>query len=164
MVTASSTIFAASSGIITTTASLDFESQSNYNLIVTVTDDGSPPLSFAVFMTIFILDENDNAPQYTEQSYTASVMENAAMGTFVADLSASDADSGTNAEIFYSLVGTDQNSVFRIDNTSGFVLVVRPEALDYEIESSRMTVLQVQAQDRGTPSTSSQTIVRYTLE
>ena len=150
----------ASSGVITTTASLDFESQSNYNLIITATDGGSSPMVFSVFITIFILDENDNAPRFFQQSYTAPVVENPDMGTFVADLSASDADSGTNAEILYSLVGADQNSAFRINSTSGFVSVLRPEALDYELASSRMTVLQVQAQDRGTPSASSQTIVR----
>jgi hypothetical protein len=116
-------------------------------------------MQFSFFMSISVLDENDNAPQFTEQSYTASVLENSAEGVVVINLVATDRDSGSNSEIIYSLVAANENSSFRIDNTSGIVSVLRPEALDFELPSSRMFVLQVQARDRGTPPASSQTVV-----
>lgn len=156
-------IFAASSGIITTTTPLDFESQSVYNVIVIASDGGTPPLQFSFFMALSVLDENDNTPRFMQQSYTAMVPENSAENTFVTNLEAVDEDSGTNAEIVYSFVATGQSSAFSIDNTSGIVSVLRPEALNFEVASSRILVLQVLAQDRGSPPASSQTVVSEIL-
>lgn len=116
-------------------------------------------MQFNFSMTLSVLDENDNTPQFAQQSYTAMVPENSAENIFVANLAAVDEDSGTNADIVYSFVGTGPSSPFSIDNTSGIVSVLRPEALDFEVASSRMFVLQVQAQDRGSPPASSQTVV-----
>lgn len=108
-------------------------------------------------MVISVLDENDNAPQFAQTSNEATIPENSAENAFVANLAAVDGDSGTNSEIIYSIVATSQNPIFRIDNTSGIVLVSRPDALDFEV--TPMFVLQVQARDMGTPPASSQTLV-----
>lgn len=150
-------LFSESSGIVTTTALLDYETQTQYSLIVTVSDNGTPRLEFMFFMVITVIDENDNSPQFLRQSNMATIPENSIENSLVINLAAVDADSGTNSEIFYSIITSDKDSAFRIDNTSGMVLVQRPELLDYE--TRQMFVLQVQAEDMGVPSTSSSTLV-----
>ena len=45
---------------------------------------------------------NDNRPIFSQNEYHTSVIENAALGTTIAVISATGGDSGTNGEIIYS--------------------------------------------------------------
>ena len=119
-------------------------------------DQGVPALSSSVFATITILDENDNAPQFSRQTNVATIPEHSSFGSFVINLGATDADSGTNAQLVYSIVG-DSGSIVRIDSGTGIVTVQNSSSLDYETQ--RMFVVQVQAEDMGIPSLSSRVIV-----
>lgn len=46
-------------------------------------------------VTVFIRDQNDNYPEFTEAIYEVSVLENCAVGSTVAWVQALDGDSGT---------------------------------------------------------------------
>ena len=48
-------------------------------------------------------------------NYTVSVYENSPMGTPLVNVTATDADSGQNAKITYSVTGGDPYSVFTVD-------------------------------------------------
>ena len=48
-------------------------------------------------VVIFVEDVNDHGPEFSQTSYKAQVVENAAPGTDVVQLSASDNDVGINA-------------------------------------------------------------------
>ena len=49
-------------------------------------------------------DANDNRPQFASSVYEESLMENSEIGRIVTVVSATDEDSGTNAQLSYSIV------------------------------------------------------------
>ncbi|XP_029627108.1 protocadherin gamma-A1 isoform X21 [Salmo trutta] len=75
---------------------LDREKQEHLFLTLTAIDGGDPPLSGTMQIEITVLDANDNAPVFTQEMYKATITENAAKGTVLSTVSASDADDGSN--------------------------------------------------------------------
>ena len=69
------------SGIITINRRLNRELTPKYDLIISVQDQGDPPLSSKTSLEITVLDENDNAPVFSKSSYFASISENMPIGT-----------------------------------------------------------------------------------
>lgn len=72
-------------------------------MLFQVRDQGFPVKSNVVRVIINIEDSNDNAPWFTSLQYTARVLEIAAIGSSVLQVTALDKDTGMNAEIFYSI-------------------------------------------------------------
>ncbi|XP_047441794.1 protocadherin beta-18-like [Mugil cephalus] len=56
---------------LVTTGHLDRELVSDYNITITATDEGSPPLSSSKTVELSVADINDNPPVFEEQSYSA---------------------------------------------------------------------------------------------
>lgn len=56
-------------------------------------------------MKVNVLDANDNLPKFDQSTYAYSIPENLQPGTKIANLTATDIDSGINSEITYSLQG-----------------------------------------------------------
>lgn len=56
-------------------------------------------------MQVIVLDANDNLPKFAQSTYAYSIPENFIPGTSIANLTATDIDSGINGEITYSLQG-----------------------------------------------------------
>lgn len=98
---------------------LDREVHDYYSLTVIATDSGSPPRSSSVPVVIHIIDENDNAPQFTNSTFTFSINENDPIDSFVGKLTATDRDIGRNAELIYTL-SSNQND-FVVDPRNGFI-------------------------------------------
>ncbi|XP_019116089.2 protocadherin alpha-5-like, partial [Larimichthys crocea] len=59
---------------------LDRENTSVYNVTITSTDEGSPPLSSIRVITVHVSDVNDNAPRFMEPVIHAYVKENSPVG------------------------------------------------------------------------------------
>ncbi|KAI6657178.1 protocadherin Fat 4-like [Oopsacas minuta] len=121
-----STIFSVdpSTGVIRLTESLDLDSsglngQSQYTFDLLAADQGSPALTGTIAVIINVLDKNTNVPLFDSPPYTAGVLENATNGTFIIQLTASDAD--TNGVINYEIVGGNQDLLFEINATTGAV-------------------------------------------
>lgn len=75
-------------------------------------------------------DTNDNPPVFHENAYSFDIPENAARGSVVGTVSASDPDFGVNAQLTYSLISDWANDVFSLNPQTGvFTLTAR---LDYE--------------------------------
>ncbi|KAL4822593.1 hypothetical protein H8958_008417 [Nasalis larvatus] len=90
---------------------LDRESRGEYNITITVTDLGTPTLKTQLNITVLVADVNDNAPTFTQTSYTLFVRENNSPALHIGSISATDRDSGTNAQEFEFRVGaTDRGS------------------------------------------------------
>ena len=70
--------------------------------------------SFQTQVYIEIGDINDNDPVFDPVNYTVSVNENEPMGTPLINVTATDADSGQNAKITYSVTEGDSLSVFTV--------------------------------------------------
>ncbi|XP_004854556.1 protocadherin beta-15 [Heterocephalus glaber] len=61
---------------LVTEGALDRESRAEYNITITVTDLGTPRLKTQHNITVQVSDVNDNAPTFTQTSYTLWVPEN----------------------------------------------------------------------------------------
>ena len=126
---------------------LDREADAAYQLVIEATDGGRPALSGRITVNVTILDLNDNPPTFSQQRYTASVPENATVGTGVVTVAASDPDLGNNGQVTYSINRrqSDTGELFTIDEFSGLLSVNK--RLDFESKDSHELV--VVATDRG---------------
>ncbi|XP_075608461.1 protocadherin-7 isoform X4 [Balearica regulorum gibbericeps] len=113
-------------GTIFSTISFDREQQTSYTFKVKAVDGGEPPRSATATVSLFVMDENDNAPTVTfpsNSSYTV-LPPSSNMRTVVATVVATDADTGLNADLNYSIVGGNPFKLFEIDPASGVVSLV----------------------------------------
>lgn len=95
-------------------------------------------------INVNLQDANDNSPVFTQSSYRVQVEENAKVGTKVADLMATDKDSGQFGKIIYVLKGFGSDN-FYTDSESGGLFVGKN--LDYEYQKSYS--LSIVAVDSG---------------
>uniref|UniRef100_A0A3P9L1I8 Protocadherin 1 gamma 32 n=1 Tax=Oryzias latipes TaxID=8090 RepID=A0A3P9L1I8_ORYLA len=111
---------------------LDREKEEQISLVLTAVDGGEPQMSGTMMIVVTVLDANDNAPVFTQQTYKATVTENSPKGTVVAAVTASDADHGSNSRITYSITNTVGNvgEYFDIDKEKGEVILINN--IDYE--------------------------------
>ncbi|XP_065146666.1 protocadherin gamma-A3-like isoform X34 [Paramisgurnus dabryanus] len=135
---------------------LDREKEKHHNLILTAFDGGKPQRSATVQINIFVLDVNDNAPVFSQSSYKASVVENAAKGTVVTTVSATDADESSNDVQYYFEHATSAvKALFSIDADSGEVKVIG----DIDYEKHKQFTFKVKAKDHGDLTDSSEIII-----
>ncbi|XP_008567692.1 PREDICTED: protocadherin beta-8 [Galeopterus variegatus] len=147
-----------------TEGALDREIRAEYNITITVTDLGTPRLKTEHSITVQVSDVNDNAPAFTQTSYTLFVRENNSPALHIGSVSATDRDSGANAQVTYSLLPTHDPqlalaSLVSINADSGHLFALR--SLDYE--ALRAFEFRVGAADRGSPALSSDALVRVVL-
>ncbi|XP_055459619.1 protocadherin beta-18-like, partial [Psammomys obesus] len=140
---------------------LDRESRAEYNITISVSDMGTPRLTTQHAITVQVSDVNDNAPAFTQSSYTLSVRENNSPALHIGTIRATDSDSGSNAHITYSLLPPqdpqlDLDSLISINADNGQLFALR--TLDYE--ALQNFEFLVAATDQGTPALSSQALVR----
>ncbi|NXD44618.1 PCDGH protein, partial [Copsychus sechellarum] len=126
---------------------LDRESESSLRLLLTAVDGGDPPRTGTAQLWINVTDANDNPPVFAQDRYRVSLREDAAPGSTVLNVSASDADTGTNARITYSFGKMPAKVLqkFMVNAESGTITL--QEELDFE--DTRGYVLLVEARDGG---------------
>ncbi|XP_006866305.1 PREDICTED: uncharacterized protein LOC102841996 [Chrysochloris asiatica] len=140
---------------------LDREQTAEYNVTITATDKGKPPLSSSTSIALHIADVNDNAPAFHQASYLVHVAENNPPGVSIAQVSASDPDLGPNGRVYYSIVASDLepgtlSSYLSVSAQSGVVFAQR--AFDHE--QLRAFELTLQARDQGSPALSANVSLR----
>ena len=116
--------------------SLDREKQAQYTLKVQAKDEGNPPRVGETVVIVIVRDGNDNLPVFQPDQFKASVKENSPAGTPVLQVTATDADSGNNGKITYSLTMT--LDLFTIDPTTGEITTTasldREKTASYELK------------------------------
>uniref|UniRef100_UPI00398ED6B3 uncharacterized protein n=1 Tax=Pristiophorus japonicus TaxID=55135 RepID=UPI00398ED6B3 len=131
---------------------LDRESASTFNVTVTCSDGGSPPLTANKTIPVEVSDRNDNAPQFAQPVLTAYVMENNNIGASIFSVTAFDADIDQNARLSYAILdsrvqGESVSNYVYINSENGIIYSYR--SFDYEqLKNFR---IQVRAHDRGVP-------------
>ncbi|XP_063060213.1 protocadherin gamma-C5-like [Engraulis encrasicolus] len=145
---------------LVTSGPLDREKYAEYNIEISASDLGSPPLSSHRVIPVRILDVNDNAPKFSQPEYNVYVFENNTPGSIIYSVSASDADIGENAKITYSVLESKVQDVpvasyvyMNSDNGSIFSM----NAFDYE--KTKVFQILVQAKDQGSPPLTSNATV-----
>lgn len=69
------------SGLVTTAAALDRETQMEVWFLVVAADGGEPSLSSTATVTVLVEDVNDNEPVFQQQLYNVSIPEHSDIGT-----------------------------------------------------------------------------------
>ena len=141
-------------GEVKTTLGLDREKISSYVIGVRAEDGGNPKQSTETTISVDVKDVNDNAPYFSITSDKVEIGENTIVNDFYT-VTASDKDTGINAELVYEIsvgVGSDK---FTINPSNGSLSTVvklgRSSASSYTI-----TIL---VKDKGNPSLTSQPFV-----
>ena len=92
-----------SAGELRKVGPLDRETNSSVEIEIIATDNGVPSKSTTQKVLILVTDYNDNAPIFYPHNVTYHVAENARHGTVIATINATDADTGNNSKITYTL-------------------------------------------------------------
>uniref|UniRef100_A0A8C5M7Z1 Cadherin domain-containing protein n=1 Tax=Leptobrachium leishanense TaxID=445787 RepID=A0A8C5M7Z1_9ANUR len=145
--------------------SLDREKNSEYNVDITVTDEGSPPLSVTQLITVQISDINDNHPTFPQSSQTMSIKENNPPGSHIYTVSAFDVDISQNSFITYSIIdstldGIPISSYISINPENGKVFAL----LSFDHEQLTHFQCQIKATDTGLPPLSSNLTLHVFIE
>ncbi|KAJ8262011.1 hypothetical protein GJAV_G00161080 [Gymnothorax javanicus] len=136
------------SGAITTQMEIDYEDQASYTLAIIARDNGIPQKSDTTYVEVIVLDSNDNAPQFLQDSYQGNVFEDVAPMTSVLQISAADRDSGSNGRVSYTFQGGDDgDGDFLIETYSGIIRTARK----LDRENVPVYNLKAFAVDRGDP-------------
>ncbi|XP_030621270.1 protocadherin alpha-7-like [Chanos chanos] len=140
---------------------LDRELQSNYDITITATDLGQPPLSTFKTLNVQVSDINDNSPEFTENPLEFYLVENNPPGALIFSVSASDKDINENAVVSYHVVrgdGTqnDMTSFLNINSENGNVRALK----SFDFEKVKNFQFHVVATDGGVPPLSSNVTVK----
>ncbi|XP_036069793.1 protocadherin gamma-A12 isoform X33 [Oryzias melastigma] len=151
-------------GLIHAVRSFDYEQLRSFQVQVMARDNGSPPLSSNVSVSVLIWDVNDNSPQILYpapegSSFMTELVPKAAHGgSLVSKVIAVDADSGQNAWLSYHIVKSTDPGLFTIGLHSGEIRTQR----DISQSDSMKQNLIVAVKDNGQPSLSA-TCAMYLL-
>uniref|UniRef100_A0A2K6LFP9 Cadherin domain-containing protein n=1 Tax=Rhinopithecus bieti TaxID=61621 RepID=A0A2K6LFP9_RHIBE len=119
-------------GVLYALQSFDYEQFRDLQLRVVARDSGDPPLSSNVSLSLFVLDQNDNAPEIlypalpTDGSTGVELAPRSAEpGYLVTKVVAVDKDSGQNAWLSYRLLKASEPGLFAVGEHTGEVRTVR---------------------------------------
>ncbi|XP_035669885.1 protocadherin-15-like isoform X2 [Branchiostoma floridae] len=139
---------------------LDFEMGPEYTLVVQADDSQNQGNTTVI---VAVNDMNEFAPVFSQNVYTAEVLDNAVVGTIVTTVNATDNDvKGTpSAQVLYRLADEDSMAagLFRVDRVSGVVT----SRVNLRESPGDTYQLAVEAYDGGDPVMSSQTTVNITV-
>ncbi|XP_034086824.1 protocadherin alpha-C2-like isoform X1 [Gymnodraco acuticeps] len=137
---------------VVTSAFLDRETISSYNVTVNAVDGGTPALSSQMTFKVAVADVNDNPPRFEQTSYTVYITENNAPGAPLCVVKATDADAAENARITYTVLNDNNHGIpvasyISIKPAKGEAYALRA----FDFEKLREFHFQVKAQDNGVP-------------
>ncbi|XP_047440698.1 protocadherin-12 isoform X2 [Mugil cephalus] len=143
-------------GDVSVKAPLDYEAGSSYEVIVQASDRGPNAIPAHCKLHVKLVDVNDNAPRIrvhlTQHNLPgATVLEGASVGTFIAMVMVSDADSGRNGEVEAHI--QEDSGPFRLKKHDGRIYtIVTDGGLDRE--KMMQYNITLTARDFGSPSLS----------
>uniref|UniRef100_A0A3P8V3E1 Si:ch73-379j16.2 n=1 Tax=Cynoglossus semilaevis TaxID=244447 RepID=A0A3P8V3E1_CYNSE len=145
---------------LVTKAALDRETVSHYDLSITATDCGEPPLSTIITLSIDVSDVNDNAPEFPHSPLELYLLENNVPGAPIFSVSAFDKDLNSNAAVSYQIRGEDGGhkdlaSFLNINSDNGGIVALK----SFDFEKLKKFNFHVVASDSGSPSLSSNVTV-----
>ncbi|XP_062835530.1 protocadherin gamma-A6 isoform X4 [Anolis carolinensis] len=153
-------------GVVYALNSFDYEEIQEIRFLVKAQDGGSPPLTSNVSVTIFILDQNDNAPEILYPSPPTDgstgielAPRSSEPGYLVTKVVAVDADSGQNAWLSYQLTKATEPGLFTLGLHTGEIRTSR-FLLEKDALKQSLVVL---VKDNGQPPLSASATVTVVL-
>ncbi|OPJ75325.1 protocadherin-23 isoform B [Patagioenas fasciata monilis] len=132
-------------GSLVLSSVLDREVAASHRLVLLASDRGTPSLNSTATVLITVLDVDDNPPVFSSPEYHIHVKESVPVGSHITEVSATDCDAGTNAEITYAIVSGNDRGHFHLDGKTGSVDLMKK--LDYE-DTMKFSLI-IQATDGG---------------
>ncbi|XP_060233386.1 protocadherin alpha-C1 isoform X3 [Meriones unguiculatus] len=132
---------------------LDREQASEYQVLITASDGGLPPLSVQKTLTVSVADVNDNTPSFPQPQQELFVAENNSPGVSLGRVFAQDPDLGLNGLVFYELLDVISegmpvaSSLVAVGSTSGVITA----KTSFDFEQLRGFHFQVEGRDGGIP-------------
>jgi len=130
---------------------LDREATASARVRLLAVDRGDVPRTGSINVDVIVGDENDNAPRFERDEYRVDVPEDAAIGTTIVRLHATDADTGENGHVRYafsSRTAATYGNQFAIDRETGNVVLL--QSLSYAPGDDEVEYhLSVVAEDAG---------------
>ncbi|KAM4875290.1 protocadherin alpha-C1 isoform 3-T3 [Thomomys bottae] len=145
---------------------LDREQTSTYQVLITASDGGTPPLSTQKTLTVSVADVNDNTPSFHQAHQELFVAENNGPGACLGRVFAKDPDLGMNGHVFYELLdvvseGLPASSLVVVEPSSGTITA----KTSFDFEQLRGFHFQVEGRDGGIPPRSATvTINLYVID
>ncbi|GAB1604097.1 hypothetical protein Ahia01_000691000 [Argonauta hians] len=133
---------------------LDRETKDTYNIKVVAKDGGSPLKQSILDVKIFVEDENDNTPQFSQRVYNVSIEHNLKKNIPIVSLSAKDLDINENGKISFYFSQKTENELkefFDLGERTGILLLKKTLPLG----KKQSFKLYVKASDNGNPPLSS---------
>ncbi|XP_057706842.1 protocadherin alpha-4-like isoform X37 [Corythoichthys intestinalis] len=140
---------------------LDRELVSDYDITITATDCGQPPLSTFKIIHLEVSDVNDNIPTFMHNPIQLYLMENNIQGNSIFSVTAFDKDLNENAALTYHISRGEgsqakMSTFLNINPETGDITALK--SFDFEILKSFH--FQVVATDGGSPPLSSNVTVK----
>lgn len=132
-------------GSLVLSSVLDREVAASHCLVLLASDRGTPSLNSTATVLITVLDVDDNPPVFSSPEYHIHVKESIPVGSHITEVSATDCDAGTNAEITYAIISGNDRGHFHLDGKTGSVDLMKK--LDYE-DTMKFSLI-IQATDGG---------------
>lgn len=99
--------------------SLDYESYKVLSMTVKAKDGDSPPKTASTNVTIYITDFNDNPPEFSPVFYNAEAPITEVCDFVITEVTATDKDEANNAEVFYLINPSFEQTPFRVELETG---------------------------------------------
>ncbi|XP_066524872.1 protocadherin alpha-8-like [Hoplias malabaricus] len=146
---------------LVTNGRLDRELTAHYEITITATDLGRPPLSSVRKLNVRISDVNDNSPEFPQNPLELYLYENNSPGAPIISVTATDKDLNENAAINYQIIRgdatrTDMTSFLNINPETGVIHALK----SFDFESVKWFQFHVLATDSGSPALSSNVSVK----
>ncbi|XP_060576432.1 cadherin-87A-like isoform X2 [Ruditapes philippinarum] len=126
-------------GVIQAEIVYDREKVDKYVLLLKARDNGKTRLETTRFLTVVVLDVNDNYPVFNEREYQIDITENEPLGDIKQIPSATDLD--LNPVIYYDIISGNEDGVFELDRNTRMLSLVKP----VDRESKGIYYIDVQA-------------------
>ncbi|XP_074651233.1 protocadherin Fat 1-like [Tubulanus polymorphus] len=136
------------SGIIYLHKRLDYEVKTSFDIPIMAIDVGGRS-GFTTLM-LKVLDVNDNSPKFLLSQYRANVRGTAHPDTMVAHIRATDADSGDNAVLEYSIHDENSTVVSTLFSVEDFTGIIRVQSYLNQSEGKTFHFF-IRVSDKGSP-------------
>ncbi|ELU00169.1 hypothetical protein CAPTEDRAFT_100575, partial [Capitella teleta] len=113
----------------------DREVSAEYQVAMSCTDHGSPPMSTTRRIPVQITDINDNPPKMSANNFVVAFKENNSLNAVIIQINATDADEGKNAALKFSIESTTEGSSDTVHINPVTGVVTAQVVFDYEKEN-----------------------------
>ena len=144
----------ADSGEITLTGALDYETATSHTFTIQVEDSGG--LTDTAEITINVENVNE-APEFAQDSYTATIARGAKIGDIITNIAATDADDDA---LTYAITAGNDAGLFIVDATNGDIKLAVPET---RTDAGDHTLTITATDTAGNTDTATVTITDYAI-